>query len=95
MDIGSFEVHPDKTYIGRIQHGFDGLGVYFDRTGITGLSERAIKRHRERCLRLYEQACCDGLPEAEINERVQAYRARWKNMYGDCWILNNNVSVRS
>lgn len=35
MDIGGFEVHPDKTYIDRIQHGFDLLGVYFDGTGIT------------------------------------------------------------
>ena len=78
LDTGGFSVHPGKTYIGRISHGFDWLGVSFDATGATGLSERAIKQHRERCLRLYEQACRRGLTESAIYDHMQAYRTRWK-----------------
>ncbi|HHQ8364273.1 TPA: reverse transcriptase domain-containing protein [Salmonella enterica subsp. diarizonae] len=78
LDTGGFSVHPDKTYIGRLRHGFDWLGVSFDETGSTGLSERAIKQHRERCLRLYEQACRRGLTGSVAREHVQAYRTRWK-----------------
>ncbi|HGX2760712.1 TPA: reverse transcriptase domain-containing protein [Salmonella enterica subsp. enterica serovar Newport] len=78
LDIGGFSVHPDKTYTGRIQHGFDWLGVSFDATGATGLSDRAVRHHRERCLRLYEQTCRRRLEETAVRERVQAYRTRWK-----------------
>lgn len=78
LDIGGFSVHPDKTYTGRIQHGFDWLGGSFDATGATGLSDRAVRHHRERCLRLYEQACRRRLEEAAVRERVQTYRTRWK-----------------
>lgn len=78
FDIGGFSIHPDKTYTGRIQHGFDWLGVSFDATGATGLSDRATRHHRERCLRLYEQACRRKLDETAARERVQAYRKRWR-----------------
>lgn len=78
LDTGGFSVHPDKTYIGRLSRGFDWLGVSYDETGATGLSERALRHHRERSLRLYERACARGQEESEIRERVQAYRARWR-----------------
>jgi hypothetical protein len=47
-----------------------GWGGNFDATGATGLSNRATRQHRERCLRRLE--------ETAIRERVQAYRKRWK-----------------
>ncbi|EJO3886652.1 hypothetical protein NRI63_002411 [Salmonella enterica] len=33
--------------------------------------------HRERCLRLYEQTCRQGLTHEESMARVQACRKRW------------------
>jgi hypothetical protein len=33
FDLGGFETHPDKTQLGRIEHGFDWLGVWFTPTG--------------------------------------------------------------
>lgn len=78
FDRGGFEQHPDKTFIGRVEKGFDWLGGEYDATGLTGLSARTIRQHRERCLRLYERACRQGLTEAVAQEQVQAYRERWK-----------------
>jgi RNA-directed DNA polymerase len=32
----SLEKHPDKTFIGRIERGFDFLGSYFSPAGLSG-----------------------------------------------------------
>lgn len=52
-DLG-LSLHPDKTSIGRIAHGFDFLGYRHDRTGLR-LSEVTQKRHQKKLTRLYEQ----------------------------------------
>ena len=77
FDMRGFEQHPDKTFIGRTARGFDWLGAAFDEHGAAGLAPRAITHHRERCLRLYEQACRLGLTHAESMLKVQTYRERW------------------
>lgn len=76
FDLGGFETHPDKTQLGRIERGFDWLGVWFVPTGPT-IAPRALDNHRARRARLYEQARRQGLPEVAIAERVRAYEARW------------------
>ena len=48
------EKHPDKTFIGRIEKGFDFLGYHFSRDGLT-VAEDTLKRFVERVTRLYEQ----------------------------------------
>lgn len=73
-----FECHPDKTQVGRIERGFDWLGVWFDATGPTGIAPRAKENHRARRLRLEEQARRCGLSEEAVRLRVQQYEARWK-----------------
>ncbi len=50
----SFEQHPDKTFIGRIERGFDFLGRYFSRQGLT-VAKATFERFVERAARLYEQ----------------------------------------
>jgi hypothetical protein len=44
------EKHPDKTYIGRVDHGFDFLGYQFDQNARTGLiiAEKTLNNHQER-----------------------------------------------
>ena len=48
------EKHPDKTFIGRIERGFDFLGHHFSRRGLT-LARSTIEKFVERTSRLYEQ----------------------------------------
>jgi hypothetical protein len=46
--------HPDKTFIGRIERGFDFLGYYFARQPLR-LALRTLQNHATRLHRLYEQ----------------------------------------
>lgn len=77
FNLGGFEAHLDKTQLGRIEHGFDWLGVWFTPTGTT-IAPRALENHRARRMRLYEQARRQGLSLTETKARVQTYEARWK-----------------
>lgn len=76
FNLGGFETHPDKTQLGRIEHGFDWLGVWFTPEGTT-IAPRALENYRVQRLRLYEQARRRGLSATEASERVQAYEVRW------------------
>ncbi len=55
--------HPDKTYIGRIAHGFVFLGYEIDAPGLTGVAPPTVKRFVERAHRLYEQGALTCLGE--------------------------------
>lgn len=77
FDLGGFETHPDKTQLGRIERGFDWLGVWFTPTGTT-IAPRALENHRAKRTRLYEQAKAKGLTPSAIEAKVRAYEARWK-----------------
>lgn len=46
--------HPDKTFIGRIDRGFDFLGYHFSREPIR-LAIQTVRHHASRLCRLYEQ----------------------------------------
>lgn len=76
FDLGGFERHPDKTQTGKLEKGFDWLGIWYGDEGPT-IAPRALNNHRERRLRLYEQACGRGASHDEAMERVQAYESRW------------------
>lgn len=82
FDLGGFEQHPDKTQLGRLEQGFDWLGVQFNAAGATGIAPRALNNHRERCRRLYEQARARRCNEYAARERVRAYVRRW-NLWAD------------
>jgi len=77
FDLSGFEHHPEKTQTGRVEKGFDWLGVWFGADGTT-LSPRALNNHRERRARLFGQAWLRGMSESETLLRVQAYEARWQ-----------------
>ena len=62
------EKHPDKTFIGKTEKGFDFLG-YFLKPGEIGVAERTLENCREHISRLYEQ----GVGESGIVEYVH----RW------------------
>lgn len=62
------ELHPDKTFIGRAEKGFDFLGYHFSPGSVT-VSRPAVQRFIDRVARLYEQGA-DPV-------RVGQYAARW------------------
>nr|WP_154325406.1 reverse transcriptase domain-containing protein [Pantoea sp. 201603H] len=76
FDLGGFDTHPDKTQIGRIEQGFDWLGIWYAREG-PRIAPRAEQNHRERLARLYEQARYRRLSKAETDALVREYETRW------------------
>jgi RNA-directed DNA polymerase len=48
------EKHPDKTFIGRIERGFDFLGYHFSPAGLT-VAAKTIANFIEKASQLYEQ----------------------------------------
>lgn len=71
-----FEKHPDKTFVGRVEKGFDWLGAWLVGGGVTGIAPRALANHREKVRRLYERLRM--WPRARAHARVSQYRRRWK-----------------
>ncbi len=68
LNMLKVEQHPDKTFIGRAERGFDFLG-YFIRPGILRVSRGTFERFAERISRLYEQGA--GI------ERIEEYVKHW------------------
>ncbi|WP_449543076.1 reverse transcriptase domain-containing protein [Enterobacter ludwigii] len=73
---GGYRQHPDKTFIGKTEKGFDWMGIQFNRSGIEGVAPRAMASHRQRLRRLYEQAWRYG--KVKTRARVGEYVRRWK-----------------
>lgn len=48
------EKHPEKTFIGRIEKGFDFLGYRFSRERL-GVARKSLEQFVARLTRLYEQ----------------------------------------
>ena len=48
------EKHPEKTFIGRIEKGFDFLGYHFSPEGLS-VAEKTMEKFLARAVRLYEQ----------------------------------------
>ena len=55
------EKHPEKTFIGRVEKGFDFLGYHFTPQRLS-IAEDTRRRFREQLARLYEQGCTDREP---------------------------------
>jgi len=66
LDNLKLEKHPDKTFIGRIDRGFDFLGYRFVAEGLR-LAAQTKQRFVERATRLYEQ----GAAASRIGEYVR------------------------
>ncbi|MFZ4170076.1 reverse transcriptase domain-containing protein [Enterobacter ludwigii] len=72
---GGFCQHPDKTFIGRTERGFDWMGAQMSDTGVEGIAHRARTNHLERLRRLYERV--RKWPAARRQARMSQYRKRW------------------
>jgi hypothetical protein len=72
--LGSLKLqkHPDKTYIGRVERGFDFLGYHL-RPGRLTVAKKTFQHFVERARRLYEQE--RGSPSRD--SQLGAYVRRW------------------
>ena len=64
------EKHPEKTFIGKIVHGFDFLGYHF-RRDVVMVARKTFKQFVSRANRLYEQE-----PKGDLS-RLGRYVRRW------------------
>ncbi|MGI0116762.1 reverse transcriptase domain-containing protein [Zooshikella sp. RANM57] len=81
------EKAPDKTFIGRIAKQFDFLGYRLGPSAGLGvlLAKNTLINHRDKCLRLYEQA-------APV-EVVEAYVKRWWIWVRSGVVLRDGLAV--
>jgi hypothetical protein len=82
LGVLELEKHPDKTFIGRIERGFDFLGYHFSRDGLT-VAKATIMRFLERASRLYEQE--RGKPGG--SPLFEVYVRRWVGWAGSILLL--------
>ncbi len=71
----NLEKHPDKTFIGRIERGFDFLGYHF-RPGQLSVAEKSTENFVERAIRLYEQEPGEACASARLGLYVERW-VRW------------------
>ncbi len=69
------EQHPDKTFIGRAERGFDFLGYHFSPDGLS-VAEKTVERFVERATRLYEQEPGEPCGSSRFGEYVTRW-LRW------------------
>ena len=93
-----FEAHPDKTFIGRAEKGFDWMGAWLTHEGVTDIAPRAKANHREKVRRLYERLA--RVPfwkrrraQKEVHARVSAYRLRWNIWAAALLIIPGGAAV--
>ncbi len=77
LGVLRLEKHPDKTFVGRIERGFDFLGYHFSPAGLTVAKETAA-RFVARAIQLYEQE--PGKPLG--SSRLGLYVRRWVRCAG-------------
>jgi len=68
LDKLKLEKHPDKTFIGRIDKGFDFLGYHINATTLHPATT-TVQKYWANISRLYEQ----GVSQ----KRIEQYRRRW------------------
>ena len=71
------EKHPDKTFIGRIEKGFDFLGYHFSRAPLR-LARKTWEKHVLHIIRLYEQLSKKKATPDEVAAALGLYVKRWR-----------------
>ena len=67
--------HPEKTFIGRIEKGFDWLGYHISRAGVR-VATTALQHFVTRGLQLYEQELREGGTFSRLGDYVRRW-VRW------------------
>jgi RNA-directed DNA polymerase len=83
--------HPDKTFIGRISHGFDFLGFAFSGQGLSW-ARPAIARLAERLTQLCEQDA-DSARIGDYVQRWLAWTSAGLSRTGECAFVSAGRAV--
>jgi len=75
------EKHPEKTFIGRIERGFDFLGYHFHPDGLS-VAKKTVENFLARAARLYEQ------------EPGRAFASSPLGLYAKRWLRWVNAGLR-
>ena len=86
--------HPDKTFIGRIERGFDFLGYHFGPDGIS-VAKKTVENFVARAIWLYEQE----RREPFGSPRFGSYVRRWigwaaAGFEGQAYVTVSQTSTR-
>ena len=84
------EKHPDKTFIGRIERGFDFLGYHFGPAGLT-VAAKTIANFIEKASQLYEQKRSAVLAATALEMYVRRW-IRWAR--SECLDLPDHHEMR-
>jgi RNA-directed DNA polymerase len=71
------EKHPDKTYIGKIENGFDFLGYQFNGNHLT-VSKKTVEKRVLHWHQLYEQQKQKKATSVEMTFVLDCYVNRWQ-----------------
>ena len=74
--------HPDKTFIGRIEKGFDFLGYHFSRAGLS-VAKETVQRFVERATWLYEQERAESRETPLLGQYVRRWLGWARGGLGD------------
>jgi len=73
----TLEKHPDKTFIGKIEKGFDFLGYRFSREPLK-VAEKTWEKHVLHIIQLYEQLRQKKATSNEMASSLGLYVKRWQ-----------------
>jgi RNA-directed DNA polymerase len=71
------EKHPDKTYIGKIENGFNFLGYHFNGGQLT-VAAKTVEKHVLNYRQLYEQLRMKKTTSDEMASVLGLYVKRWQ-----------------
>ena len=71
--------HPDKTYIGKIEHGFDFLGYQFMGSQLT-VAKKTVEKRVLHWHQLYEQQKQKKATSEEMAFVLDRYVKRWPRL---------------
>lgn len=69
------EKHPEKTFIGKIERGFEFLGYHFG-PGTLTVAQKTVERFVARAIQLYEQEPGETCASSRLGTYVQRW-CRW------------------
>jgi hypothetical protein len=75
LNILRIDKHPGKTFIGKVERGFNFLG-YFLKPGILRVAWETLQRFTQRISQLYEQGAEVGSVRAD-EDRIGEYVRHW------------------
>lgn len=75
FQLFGMQQHPGKTFIGRVDKGFDWMGFQLANCGLIGIGLRAQQNHVRKGRRLYEQL--QNRPADERDGRMAIYEQAW------------------